>query len=62
MKYFQTLRLFPILIDLQAQSITCGPTSTLFNLDGAYWALSQPMIPTASSAQVTNLRHQGVSF
>ncbi|MBK8348695.1 MAG: hypothetical protein IPL08_14190 [Saprospiraceae bacterium] len=34
---------------LQSQSITFGPTTTLFNLDGAHWALSQPMIPAASS-------------
>ncbi|MBK9581476.1 MAG: VCBS repeat-containing protein [Saprospiraceae bacterium] len=33
----------------QAQSITFGPTTILFNLDAAHWALSQPMIPTTSS-------------
>ena len=36
-------------ISLQAQSLTFGPTTTMFNLDGAHWTLSQPMIPTASS-------------
>jgi len=36
-------------ISIQAQSITFGPTTILFNLDAAHWALSQPMIPTTSS-------------
>lgn len=31
------------------------PTATFFNLDGAHWALSQPMIPTASSGSIMNL-------
>ncbi|MBP6446673.1 MAG: hypothetical protein WAT46_01955 [Saprospiraceae bacterium] len=48
MKIHHTLSLFLTTITLQAQSITFGPTSTLFNLDGAHWTLSQPMIPSAS--------------
>ncbi len=49
MKIHQTLLLILFTISLQAQSITFGPTTTLFNLDGAHWSLSQPMIPAASS-------------
>ena len=48
MKIHHTLSLFLTTITLQAQSITFGPTTTLFNLDGAHWTLSQPMIPSAS--------------
>ncbi|MBK9257805.1 MAG: T9SS type A sorting domain-containing protein [Saprospiraceae bacterium] len=49
MKIHQTLALFIITISLQAQTLTFGPTTTLFNLDGGHWVLSQPMIPTVSS-------------
>ena len=49
MKIHHTLSLFLTTITLQAQSITFGPTTTLFSLDGAHWTLSQPMIPTVSS-------------
>jgi hypothetical protein len=49
MKTFVTLSLFLITFSLQSQSITFGPATTMFNLDGAHWALSQPMIPAASS-------------
>jgi hypothetical protein len=49
MKIHQTLSLLIITFSLQSQSLTFGPTTTLFNLDGAHWTLSQPMIPTASS-------------
>ena len=48
MTVVRILSLFLTTITLQAQSITFGPTSTLFNLDGAHWTLSQPMIPSAS--------------
>jgi hypothetical protein len=47
MKSFQSLLLLLITFSLHAQSITFGPTSTLFNLDGAHWPLSQPMIPAS---------------
>jgi hypothetical protein len=43
------LSLFLITLSLQSQSLTFGPTTTLFNLDGAHWALSQPMIPAVNS-------------
>ena len=49
MKIHHTLSLFLTTISLQAQTITFGPTTTLFNLDGAHWELSQPMIPALSS-------------
>jgi hypothetical protein len=49
MKFHQTLLLILFSISLQSQSLTFGPTTTLFNLDGAHWALSQPMVTTASS-------------
>ena len=48
MKYHHILILLLITFSLQAQSITFGPTTTLFALDGAHWPLSQPMIPTVS--------------
>ena len=48
MKIHHTLSLFLTTISLQAQSLTFGPTTTMFNLDGAHWTLSQPMIPSAS--------------
>ena len=49
MKIRHTFILILISMSLQAQSITFGPTTTLFNLDGAHWTLSQPMIPSVSS-------------
>ena len=49
MKIHQTLSLLIITFSLQSQSLTFGPTTTLFSLDAAHWALSQPMIPAASS-------------
>ncbi|MEZ4911806.1 MAG: T9SS type A sorting domain-containing protein [Saprospiraceae bacterium] len=49
MKIHQTLLLILFTISLQSQSITFGPATTLFTLDAAHWALSQPMIPTVSS-------------
>ncbi len=49
MKIHLTFILLLITIFLHSQSLTFGPTTTLFNLDAEHWTLSQPMIPTASS-------------
>ena len=40
--------IFLTTLSLQSQSLTFGPTTTLYTLDGAHWTLSQPMIPTVS--------------
>ena len=49
MKHLFEILLYFITFSLQAQSLTFGPTTTLFTLDAAHWELSQPMIPTTSS-------------
>ncbi len=48
MTIVRILSIFLISFSLQAQSLTFGPATTLFNLDAAHWTLSQPMIPTVS--------------
>ncbi len=38
-----------IVHSIQSQSLTFWSTTTLFNMEGAHWELSQPMIPAISS-------------
>jgi len=49
MRTLKTFLLILITISLKAQSLTFGPTTSLFTLDAAHRELSQPMIPVPSS-------------